>query len=68
MNLKGEFHNIKKGAYSVDLYLQKIKVVRDKLLAVGVIVDDEDCFTSLLKDFPRSTMPLGQLYKPRVLM
>ena len=68
MNLKGELHNIKKGAYSVDLYLQKIKVVRDKLLAVGVIVDDEDCFTSLLKDFPRSTMPLGQLYGPGVLM
>ena len=42
MNLKGELHNIRNGADFVDLYLQKIKVIRDKLLTVGVIVDDEE--------------------------
>nr|POE66420.1 hypothetical protein CFP56_29267 [Quercus suber] len=31
MNRKGELHNIKKGTDSVDIYLQKIKVVKDKL-------------------------------------
>ncbi|KAL0015469.1 hypothetical protein SO802_002538 [Lithocarpus litseifolius] len=49
MNLKGELHNIKKGADLVDLYLQKIKVVRDKLLAVGVIMDDEELLHIILK-------------------
>ena len=53
MNLKGELHNIKKGAYSVDLYLQKIKVVRDKLLAVGVIADDEELLHITLKGLPK---------------
>ena len=42
LNLKSELHNLKKGGDTVDVYLQKIKVVRDKLLAVGVIVDDEE--------------------------
>ena len=41
MNLKGELHNLKKGADTVNLYLPKIKVVNDKLLSVGVIIDDE---------------------------
>ena len=31
MNHKVELHNIKKGIDSVDIYLHKIKVVRDKL-------------------------------------
>ena len=55
MNLKGELHNLKKGANSVDTYLMKIKVVRDKLLAVGVILDDEELLhitlKGLLKDY-----------------
>ena len=55
MNLKSELHNLKKGSESVDVYLQKIKVVRDKLLAVGVIVDDEEllhiAIKGLLKEF-----------------
>ena len=42
MNLKGELHNLKKSVESMDVYLQKIKVVSDKLLAIGVIVDDEE--------------------------
>ena len=53
MNLKSELHNIKKGTNSVDLYLQKIKVIRDKLLAVGVIVDDDELLHITLKGLPK---------------
>ena len=53
MNLRGELHNLKKGADSVDLYLLKIKVVRDKLLPVGVIVDDEELLRIALKGLPK---------------
>ena len=53
MNLKGELHNLKKGSDIVDLYLQKIKVVRDKLLAIGVIVDDEELLHIAIKRLPK---------------
>ena len=54
MNLKGKLHNLKKGADTVDLYLQKIKVVRDKLLAVGVIIDnDEELLHITIKGLPK---------------
>ena len=52
-NLKGELHNIKKGIDYVDVYLQKIKVVRDKLLIVGVIVDDEELLHIAIKGLPK---------------
>ena len=42
MNLKGELHNNRKGSKTVDVYPQKIKVVKDKLMAVGVHLDDEE--------------------------
>nr|POE84950.1 hypothetical protein CFP56_66979 [Quercus suber] len=53
MNLKCELHNIKKGVDSVDSYLKKIKVVRDKLLAVGVIIDDEELLHIAIKGLAR---------------
>ena len=53
MNLKGELDNIKKGTDSVDLYLQKIKIARDKLMAVGVILDDEELLHIALKGLPK---------------
>ena len=53
MNLKGELHNLKKGTDSVDAYLWKIKVVRDKLLAVGVVLDDEEFLHITLKGLPK---------------
>ena len=49
MNLKGEIHNIKKGTDSVDVYLQRIKVARDKLMAVGILVDEEELLHIALK-------------------
>ena len=55
MNLKGEILNIKKGTDSVDLYLEKINVVKDKLMAVCILVDDEEllhiALWGLSKDF-----------------
>ena len=53
MNLKGELHNLKKGADTMDLYLQKIKVVRDKQLAVGVIIDNEELLHITIKGLPK---------------
>ena len=53
LNLKSELHNLKKGSDTVDVYLQKIKVVRDKLLAVEVIVDDEELLHIAIKGLPK---------------
>ena len=53
LNLKSELHNLKKGSDTVDVYLQKIKVVRDKLLAVGVIIDDEELLHTAIKRLPK---------------
>ena len=55
MNLKGELHNIRKGSDSINTYQQKIKVLRDKVMVVGVILDDEELLhisiKGLLKEF-----------------
>ena len=59
MNLEGELHNLKKGADTVDIYLQNIKVVRDKLLAVGVVIDDEELLHVTIKDSLKNTMLSG---------
>ena len=53
LNLKSELHNLKKGSDTADVYLQKIKIVRDKLLAVGVIVDDEELLHIAIKGLPK---------------
>ena len=53
MNLKGELHNVKKGSDSIDTYLQKIKVIRDKLIAVGVFLNDEELLHVAIKGLPR---------------
>ena len=53
MNLKGELHNLKKGSDTVDVYLQKIKVVKEKFLVVGVIVDDEELLHIAIKGLPK---------------
>nr|XP_028945681.1 uncharacterized protein LOC114820008 [Malus domestica] len=40
--MKSELQNIKKGTYSISLYLQRIKEARDYLAAVGVLFADDD--------------------------
>ena len=53
MNLKGELHNVKKGFDSMDSYLKKIKVIRDKLMVVGVLLDDEELLHVAIKGLPK---------------
>ena len=53
LNLKLEFQGLKKGNESVNSFLQKIKVARDKFLSVGVIVDNEELIFIVLKGLPR---------------
>lgn len=53
MNLKGELQNIKKGSNSVDVHVRKVKVVRDKLLAIGVFLDDEELLHIAIKGLPK---------------
>ena len=52
MNLKGELHNIRKGSDSINTYQQKIKVLRDKVMVVGVILDDEELLHISIKGLP----------------
>ena len=53
MNLKGELHNVKKGSDSVDTYLQKIKLISDKLMAVGIFLGDEELLHVAIKGLPK---------------
>ena len=53
LNLKLELQSLKKGNDSLNSFLQKIKIVRDKLLAVGVIIDNEELLCIVLRGLPR---------------
>ena len=53
LNLKLELQGIKKSNESVNSFLQKIKVTRDKLLVVGVPVDNEELICIVLRGPPR---------------
>ena len=46
-------HNVKKGSDSVDAYLQKIKVIKDKLMVVGVLLNDKELLHVAIKGLPR---------------
>ena len=48
-----KFHLLLRRSDSVDVYLQKIKVIRDKLMAVGVILDDEELLHVAIKGLPK---------------
>ena len=53
LNLKLELQSLKKGSDSVNNFLQKIKIARDKLLAVGVVVDNEELICIVLRGLPK---------------
>lgn len=65
MNLKGELHNIREGFETVDVYLQKIKVVRDKLMAVGVHLDDEELSHIAIKGLPKEYSAFSSAIRTR---
>ncbi len=52
VNLKRELHSIKKNSDSVTQYLQKIKEAWDKLVSVGVFIDDEEILHIVLQGLP----------------
>jgi hypothetical protein len=52
VNLKRELHSIKKHSDSITQYLQKIKEARDKLVSVGVFIDDEEILHIVLQGLP----------------
>ena len=53
LNLKLELKSLKKANDSVNGFLQKIKITRDMLLVVGVIVDNEELICIVLRGLPR---------------
>ena len=53
LNLKLELQSIKKGTETVNGFLQKIKIARDKLLAVGVVVDNKELICIVLRGLPK---------------
>uniref|UniRef100_A0A2N9ECA1 Reverse transcriptase Ty1/copia-type domain-containing protein n=1 Tax=Fagus sylvatica TaxID=28930 RepID=A0A2N9ECA1_FAGSY len=52
LNLKKQLHDVKKNTDTVAQYLQRIKESKDRLAAVGTLVDDEDLLHIVLKGLP----------------
>ena len=48
-----ELQSLKKGNEIVNGFLQKIKIARDKLLTVGVVVDNEELLCIVLRGLPK---------------
>uniref|UniRef100_A0A2N9H369 CCHC-type domain-containing protein n=1 Tax=Fagus sylvatica TaxID=28930 RepID=A0A2N9H369_FAGSY len=65
LNLKIELHNLKKGGESISSYLQKVKNTRDKLVAVGILIDNEELLHIILKGLPREYGPFCSAIRTR---
>ena len=65
LNLKLELQGIKKGNESINSYLQRIKNTRDKLFAVGVLVDNEELLHMILKGLPKEFAPFASAIRTR---
>uniref|UniRef100_A0A2N9FJ89 CCHC-type domain-containing protein n=1 Tax=Fagus sylvatica TaxID=28930 RepID=A0A2N9FJ89_FAGSY len=65
LNLKIELHNLKKGSESIGSYLQKVKNTRDKLVAVGTLIDNEELLHIILKGLPREYGPFCSAIRTR---
>ena len=53
LNLKLDMQCLQKGNKTVNGFLQKIKIAKDKLLAVGVVVDNEELLCIVLRGPPK---------------
>lgn len=53
LNLKFELRSLKKGSDTVNGFLQKIKVPRDKQLVVGVVIDNEELLCVIFRGLPK---------------
>jgi hypothetical protein len=65
LNLKLELQGIKKGNESINSYLQRIKSTKDKLSAVGVLVDNEELLHMVLKGLPKEFAPFASTIRTR---
>ena len=65
LNLKIELHNLKKGSESITSFLQKVKNTRDKLIAVGTLIDNEELLHIILKGLPREYGPFCSAIRTR---
>ena len=65
LNLKIELHNLKKGSESMTSFLQKVKNTRDKLIAVGTLIDNEELLHIVLKGLPREYGPFCSAIRTR---
>jgi hypothetical protein len=54
LGLKRGLNNIKKNTYSISVYMLKIKECKDKLEAVGVIMEDEESLHIVLDGLPQN--------------
>ena len=52
MSLRNELSAVKKGTDTIDGYFQKIKEIRDKLVAVSIVLDDEELLHIALDGLP----------------
>ncbi|KAK9999085.1 hypothetical protein SO802_018688 [Lithocarpus litseifolius] len=52
MSLRNELNAVKKGTNSIDVYFQKINQIRDKLVAISVVLYDEDLLQVALDGLP----------------
>ena len=53
LNKKIGLQNTEKGTDTINGFLQRIKVARDQLLAVGVTVDNEELICIVLRGLPK---------------
>uniref|UniRef100_A0A2N9FLZ2 Integrase catalytic domain-containing protein n=1 Tax=Fagus sylvatica TaxID=28930 RepID=A0A2N9FLZ2_FAGSY len=65
LNLKLELQGIKKGNESINSYLQRIKNTKDKLSAIGVLVDNEELLHMILKGLPKEFAPFVSAIRTR---
>uniref|UniRef100_A0A2N9HIJ5 Integrase catalytic domain-containing protein n=1 Tax=Fagus sylvatica TaxID=28930 RepID=A0A2N9HIJ5_FAGSY len=65
LNLKLELQSIRKGNESMNTYLQRIKITRDRLSAVGVLIDNEELLHIILKGLPKEYAPFASAIRTR---
>ena len=65
MSLRNELSAVKKGTYPIDGYFQKIKQIRDKLIVVSVILDDEELLHVALDGLPSEYDSFSSAIKTR---
>jgi histone deacetylase 1/2 len=66
MHLKTEMQTLSKGSDSIEKYLHKVKITRDKLIAAGVRIPDEDLVLLILNGLPEEYNTVRTVIEGRV--